>query len=168
MIIYLLTRKEEGFMPNVKKSKKKRNYWILIPIIFLVLVITLLIVGVVHTVLPSEERNLYGNRLEGIEKYPIKDETINSIKDTLKENKKVISVDYNLKGKLIDFIITIDKDLDKVSAKSLTNKILEIFEDEIENFYDIQVFIKTNEEVEGFPIIGSKHAKSANFFWSNN
>ena len=57
--------------------------------------------------IPNDSKNLYGNRLDGIENYVIKEETISIIKEELMKTEKVKSIDYDLKGKLINFIIMV-------------------------------------------------------------
>lgn len=146
----------------------KKNKWVLVPITVFASVMIFAIIGIVNLVVPNDSKNLYGNRLDGIENYQIKEETVSAIKEELIKTEKVKNVSYDLKGKLINFVITIKEDTDKVTAESLTNKILSGFEEEIKKFYDFQVFIRTEEESEIFPIIGYKHVTSVNFVWTNN
>lgn len=146
----------------------KKNKWVLVPITVFVVVMIFAIFGIVNLVIPNDSKNLYGNRLDGIENYVIKEETISIIKEELMKTEKVKSIDYDLKGKLINFIIMVKNETDKVSAQGLTDKILSGFDEEIKKFYDFQVFIKTEEESEIFPIIGYKHVTSVNFVWTNN
>ena len=127
----------------------KKNKWVLIPISVFVLVMIFAVVGIVNLVVHNDSKDLYGNRLENIEK-----------------NK--LSVSYDLKGKLINYILVVNDDVDKVTSQSLTAKILEGFEQNIKEYYDFQVFITTEQESEIYPIIGYKHFNSANFVWTNN
>lgn len=145
----------------------KDNKWVIIPVLAFVIVIIFAVIGIINFVMPNSSKNLYGNRLEGIENNVIKDETVNLIKEELMKTEKIEDVNYDLKGKLVNFIITVKNDVDKLTAVNLTDKIVSGFDDDIKNFYDIQVFIKTTEENEIFPIIGYKHTSSVNFVWNN-
>ena len=146
----------------------KKNKWVIVPITAFIVVMVFAIIGIVNLVIPKSSKNLYGNRLDNIEQYPIGDESVSKVKEELMNTGKVTNVNYDLKGKLINFIITVNDDVDRVTGESLTSKILSEFDDNIKSFYDFQVFIKTESESEIFPIIGYKHVTSVNFVWTNN
>lgn len=146
----------------------KKNKWVLIPISVFVLVMIFAVVGIVNLVIPNDSKDLYGNRLENIEKNKISDDNVFLIEEQLLATGKVKSVSYDLKGKLINYILVVNDDVDKVTSQSLTAKILEGFEQNIKEYYDFQVFITTEQESEIYPIIGYKHFNSANFVWTNN
>ena len=146
----------------------KKNKWVIAPITAFIVVMVFAIIGIVNLVIPKSSKNLYGNRLDNIEQYPIGDESVSKVKEELMNTGKVTNVSYDLKGKLINFVITVNDDVDRVTGESLTSKILSEFDDNIKSFYDFQVFIKTESESEIFPIIGYKHVTSVNFVWTNN
>lgn len=146
----------------------KKNKWVLIPISVFVLVMIFAVVGIVNLVVPNDSKDLYGNRLENIEKNKISDDNVSLIEEQLLATGKVKSVSYDLKGKLINYILVVNDDVDKVTSQSLTAKILEGFEQNIKEYYDFQVFITTEQESEIYPIIGYKHFNSSNFVWTNN
>lgn len=146
----------------------KKNKMLALFITIFVVVMIFAVIGIVNLLMPNSNKNLYGNRLIGIEKFPIKETSIETIKQDLTSTGKIEDVTYVLKGKRADFVITVKSDTDKVTAISLTDKILSNLSEEQKNFYDIQVFIKSNEESEVFPIIGYKHTTSLNFAWTNN
>ena len=146
----------------------KKNKWVLIPISVFVLVMIFAVVGIVNLVVPNDSKDLYGNRLENIEKNKISDDNVSLIEEQLLATGKVKSVSYDLKGKLINYILVVNDDVDKVTSQSLTAKILEGFEQNIKEYYDFQVFITTEQESEIYPIIGYNHFNSANFVWTNN
>lgn len=146
----------------------KKNKWVLIPMSVFIIVMIFAIIGIVNLVVPNDKKNLYGNRLENIEANKINEENIKNIEEQLLNTGKVKSVNYDLKGKLINYVLVINDDADRVTAQNLTSKILEGFDQNIKEFYDFQVFIKTETESEIFPIIGYKHFSSVNFVWTNN
>ena len=145
----------------------KKNKWVLIPILVFIIVMVLAIIGIVNLVIPNDTKDLYGNRLDKIEENQISEESIKKIEEQLLDTGKVKTVTYDVKGKLVNYILVVNSDVDKVTAQNLTTKILECFEQNIKDFYDFQVFIKTEEESEIFPIIGYKHTNSVNFVWTN-
>lgn len=146
----------------------KKNKWVLIPISIFIIVMIFAIIGIVNLVVPNDSKNLYGNRLDGIEEHNIDEGSISIIKEEIMATKKVKDINYDLKGKLINFIITVNDDVDSITSQGLTDKILNGFDENIKKFYDFQVFIKTESESEIFPIIGYKHVTSINFVWTNN
>jgi len=156
-----------------------RRHWLKLTLIILFL--AMLIVGVfavLKFLYPDSRKNVYGNRLIGIEDVKIENKTIDEIKEKINANDYVIDVDYILKGKLINFTIEVNTDTDKNSAKSLVNNITEVFSTEIKEFYDIQVLIvefkeetENSEETEkksNYPIFAYKHKTSEKFVWTNN
>ena len=146
---------------------KRNKVTIIIGCIFLVIMIASS-VALIKLVYPDSKKDLYGNRLDGIENVLISENTIKDIESSLKETELVNTVVYDLKGKLINFIIDVKKDTDKVSAQALTDKIISSFKEEEKNFYDFQVFLTcTEEESEIYPMIGYKHKTSVNFMWTN-
>ncbi|MEG0826419.1 MAG: hypothetical protein RR404_03000 [Bacilli bacterium] len=146
----------------------KKNKWALIYSVIFIVVMIFAIVGIVDLIVPNGSKSLYGDRLDGIEKVNINQDTVSLIKQTLMDTKKIDKIDYDLQGKLINFIITVKDTTDKVTAKSLADKILANFTEEQQKYYDFQVFIKMETESEIFPIIGYKHFSSLNFVWTNN
>ena len=101
----------------------KKNKWVLIPISVFVLVMIFAVVGIVNLVVPNDSKDLYGNRLENIEKNKISDDNVSLIEEQLLATGKVKSVSYDLKGKLINYILVVNDDVDKVTSQSLTAKI---------------------------------------------
>ncbi len=110
----------------------------------------------------------YGNRLDGIENYPIEDKLISDIKDKLMETGIVEDYSYNLKGRIMNFLIKVKAEVDLTSSRALADKIAESISDENKSFYDIQIMITSVDEAnELYPTIGYKHKKSVGFKWNN-
>ncbi|MGE5456460.1 MAG: hypothetical protein ACM3O4_05110 [Ignavibacteriales bacterium] len=149
------------------KFLKKPKYKIIILVVFIIIMI-LAFLGIKELIYPNSSIDLYGNRLDGIEEFPIKADTVSNIKDLITETDKTNSVDYYLTGRIIKFIIDVKKDTDLVDAKSMTDSIVEKLSDKQQSFYDIEVFItsKESKDSEVYPIIGSKHRDSLTFVWT--
>lgn len=142
-----------------------KNNKILIALILIAVIMFSTILIIIFSNL-SSGNDEYGNRLDEIEKYPITDEVINNIKNEIASLEKVKSINYNLEGRLINFVIKVEDDLIVSEAKNYSEKILENFSDDIKSYYDIQILIDSNiDESENYPIIGYKHKTSDSLVW---
>lgn len=133
--------------------------------IYIVLVLFILFFAFVFVTMkayldPVDANAVYGNRLDGIENYVITDEVISKIKEDIIALEKVIDLNYHLEGRLANFIMTVENDLDITDAKNYASKILEYLSDDIKGYYDIQIYIDSNVESDVYPIIGTKHKTS--------
>ena len=156
-----------------------KRHWFKLTLIILFL--AMLIIGVfavLKFLYPDSRKDVYGNRLLGIEDVVIESEMVDEIKEKISSNEFVVDVEYILKGKLINFTIEVKENTDKNTAKSLVNNITETFSTEIKEFYDIQVLIiefkeetenpEETEQKSNYPIFAYKHKTSENFVWTNN
>ena len=151
-------------MDFIKRHKFKLALLILFLIVFIVALYVL--IGLLY---PDNRKNVYGNRLLGIEKVKLSEQSITEIKDKMEANDFVNNTKYSLNGKLINFIIEVKADTNKNSSKGLVNNILEVFSDEVKKFYDIQVIIiEDKEESKNYPIFAYKHKSEEKFVWTNN
>ena len=142
-----------------------KNNKILIALILIAVIMFSTILIIIFSNL-SSGNDEYGNRLDEIEKYPITDEVINNIKNEISSLEKVESINYNLEGRLINFVIKVEDDLIVSEAKNYSEKILENFSDDIKSYYNIQILIDSNiDESENYPIIGYKHKTSDSLVW---
>ena len=132
-----------------------------------ILLIILLFFAIKNTFFANISSSKYGNRLDGIENYPIEDSLVTDIKNGLTENEIINSVSYDLEGRIINFIVQVKAETEISTAKESVLKILEYFNDDYKSFYDIQVFL-TCEDGENtlYPTIGYKHKTSSEFKWN--
>lgn len=145
---------------------KKHKVGLIVIFIILVLLV-LMFFGIKNAFFSNATKSKYGNRLEGIENYPIEESNINDIKKMLTDMEIVNSVTYDLEGRIINFIIEVNDDVDLITSRALADKIAEKFSDEIKSYYDIQIFLTcVNEESELYPTIGYKHKTSVGFKWN--
>ena len=105
------------------KFIKKHKYTFIIAGVFIVLFIFAFI-GLKNLLYPDSGKDKYGDRLDGIEEHPIKNEDIESVKSKVKESKKVNDITYSLEGRLMKFAIDVKKGTDKESIESLGETIL--------------------------------------------
>lgn len=150
------------------KFIKKHKIGLIVTGVILVLLI-LMFFGIKNAFFSNISESVYGNRLDGIENYPIEDAVISEIETTIKDTGNVNSFKYQLKGRLMNFIIEVNADADLTTSRSFADKIAEKLSDDIKGFYDIQVYlICTDKESELYPSIGYKHKTSVGFKWNNN
>ena len=123
-------------------------------------------------VMHSNNGNKYGNRLDGIKDVIITSDKKSEMIASLEEESKINSVQVNVHGKIVNFIIDFKKDATIDDAKSIAIKCLDFFEEEYRNFYDLQFLCQKSElesgEKDKFPIIGYIKAGATTISWSNN
>lgn len=132
---------------------------------FIIIILAFIVKGTFFT---NSENAVYGNRLNGIEKVKIDSKQKDEIIDKLKEDSAVKKATYKLQGKIVNITIVVNDDVGKDTAKGLANKVLEKLDDKQKKYYDIQVFIKKDNDAKDFPIIGYKHHAKDNFSWTKD
>lgn len=142
--------------------KKKRI--VLISIIIGIIII--LFILIFKLFFADFTKSVYGNRLSGIDKVKIDKKQISDIKEEINSYDEVNSVDYDLKGRLVNIIIEIKSGIAINDAKGFVNKGIDILDDDQKNYYDIQVFLTNSDaKQENYPMIGYKNKNSDNFVW---
>lgn len=143
-----------------------KKYKKIIIIVVIVLIIIGVILGLFSLVAPDYRKSLYGNRLESIKEHKIDSKKITNIKKDVKELDFVSSVDYNLKGKIMNFVIVVAKDTKLTESKKIGNNILDKLDKNEKDNYDIQVFLISDEKNDNYPVIGYKHKTSDELVWT--
>ena len=151
----------------MKKLIKENKVLFVLSIIIL---ISLICIGVgLISYFYSEDGDKYGNRLEGIENYPISETIEQDIRGLYESGIESLKVD--LRGKVIYIIMDVSVGISKVDAQSMGVKALEKFTDEQKSFYDISFLITCNgntEETTIFPMQGMKNSENSQIVWTNN
>ena len=149
------------------KYIKKNKLTVFIIIIFATMVI---VGGYLYNMLFASDRGgIYGNRLDGIKEVEITTKQYKEIKKKLKANENVLEVSTDLKGKIVNIIITVKDEVDKDGAKTIAASSLEVFNAEQLKYYDVQIFVKKdNAELNDFPIIGYKQNGKEGLTWSKD
>lgn len=138
-------------------------------ITFIICVIFVIIVFAVKlTFFPDEAKAIYGDRLDGIEEVEITSKEQDNIISKLEEKAEVKKAEVDIKGRIINTIITVNDDVEVNSAKALTTTITDTLEEDQRSYYDIQVFIKKDNDDARYPIIGYKHQDKDSFSWSKD
>lgn len=157
-------------MKNIRKEcclfMKNKSIWILGSIVF-VLFILVVILCVKILFYPSGS-GIYGNRLEGIENYPISGEKIEEVKNIISDNKDCESIDYSLQGKIMKFFIKVINETGITSAQRLGDNIIDSFSETELGYYDVSIYITNDEQSEPYPMIGYKGKNKTSISWTVN
>lgn len=132
------------------------------------LTVFLLLIVILFSFLSKESGSAYGDRLKGIENVKISSDTETRIESEMKNLDKVKEVEYLSHGRLINILITVDKDMKVSKAKNYGEKVVDFLNDKELDYYDIQIFISCDDENNVYPVIGYKHKTGDKFYWTNN
>ena len=151
----------------MKKFIKRHRYTCILVLIFIL--ITILGFKVKDMLVPDEGKATYGDRLKDIGKHPLSKEDYEKVDADIKKNSGVTQVSHNLRGKTINYFITFDDKVSVKDAKSIGEKVLDSFSEDIKSYYSIQIYlVKDNEKLNDFPIIGMKNPKSKSVSWTKD
>ena len=153
-------------MKKVGQFLKRNKHTVIVGIICVFLVILVYVVK--FTFLPNEGTAIYGDRLDGIKAVEIKKDEQNEIKTNLEEKEEVKEASVSTAGRILNVIITVNDDVSLDTAKSLTDSIDSVLEEDQKRFYDTQVFIKKTGEDASFPIIGYRHQDNDTYSWTKD
>ncbi|MEI3530215.1 MAG: hypothetical protein V8Q75_03965 [Bacilli bacterium] len=143
-----------------KKHKK------VIIIIGIVLVVLIALMGIISLVAPDYRKSLYGDRLDDVKEHKIDSKKIDAIKKEVKALDYASDITYDLKGKIMNFVITVNKDTSLENAKKTGTTILNGLDKNEKDNYDIQVFLITSEDSDTYPVIGYKHKTRDEIAWT--
>lgn len=133
----------------------------------IVLIFVILLIILLMFMFPAIGDNNYGDRLDGIEDHKIAKTTISEIKDSITSKDGVDKVSYHNEGRILNFIITLDGSVDLDTAKGYADLVVDGLEKSDLKYYDIQVYLDSKEEKEGFPDVGYRHKTAKDFSWGN-
>ncbi len=151
----------------MKKLIKENKILFVLSIVILVSLIAI-VIGLL-SYFYKDDGDKYGNRLDGIENYPVSENAGSEIKALYDSGVESVSVD--VKGKIIYVMLDVSNGVSKADAQGYAIKALDVFSDEIKGFYDIQFMITcktSSEETTMYPMMGSKHSGNNKIVWTNN
>ena len=120
----------------------------------------------------TDDSKKYGNRLDDIvEEYgslkkakEATDSEGDKISSNIKNKSYVKEVKVYTNGKIMNIIVEVKSSTSKKTAKELKSVVLNSLDKTIKKLYDIQLFIKNeNEKAKDFPIIGYKNSSDKDF-----
>lgn len=152
-------------MKEIKKWMFKNKEWSVI----IVLLFILLIIGIfaIKDLFFSNNGDIYGSRLSGIENFTITDQKRTDVVNELEARKNVMSASVRIQGKIIYVTIDVNEDTSMGDAKNIASTVLESFSKEEKSFYDFE-FLLTQKEVEEnevYPTMGTKHKSVDDIVW---
>ena len=152
----------------MKKFIKNNKLTVITFIICLVFVI--LVFAIKLTFFPDEGRAIYGDRLDGIENYPIEDSFIDEYIANLEADEMINSVSFDVRGRIIYIDIDFVGDTSLVEAQSKAAASIEQFSEETLSYYDINFTLTSasTENSEGFTIMGARNVAGSGLVWNNN
>ncbi len=152
-------------MGKVRRNQDNKVLWVLLGI----LVVCFLAIGILfyRYFYAGTSSSKYGERLDGIENYPLGDKFEENIKEVYKGNSSVGDVTVTVEGKIIYITIDFKESVKVATAKDLAIKSLDTIGEKNLTFYDVQYLLTYSgtEENKNFPVFGSKSAKSLKVVW---
>lgn len=145
-------------------KKLWRENRVLVLLISILIICFIAIVCVALTFFYSKNVSSYGNRLEGIENYPITDKFIDEYENAMYENEGISKVKINVKGRVVYIHLTFKDEVGLEDAKMIANNSLELFEEDILGYYDIDFALKNSEYI----MYGAKNSITDHVSWNNN
>ena len=150
------------------KNKKIRNNKVLL-VLLGILLVCIIAIGILFYKFfyAGAGGTKYGNRLNGIENYPLSSNLQDEIKSLYSDNSKVGTIKVNTEGRVIYIDIDFKETLKVSEAESLAEKALEKIGENNLTYYDVH-FILTysgEEENENFPLFGAKSSNSLKVVW---
>ncbi len=103
--------------------------------------------------------DVYGRRLNGIEKVKISKSELKEEADKIEKNGEVKSAKVRIQGKIIYFDITFANGTSKEKAKEIAKKTLDDFSKKEKEFYDFE-YVLMQEDSAGFKITGTSGPKT--------
>ena len=144
-----------------------KNNKIMCIIIGAILIFIIGVLVTLKTFFPSG--NEYGDRLKGIDKVKFSKKQISSLEEKISDRDKIKKVSIDIKGRLINILITVEEDTNVDDMKDYATEKLELFKKKELKYYDIQFYlINEKEDVKHYPAIGYKHKTSDKIKWSND
>jgi hypothetical protein len=115
----------------------------------------------------AQEGALYGNRLEGIENYPISNDVKESVSDYLLAVEGIKKVNTNIHGKIISIVILVDETITVDKVKEASNEVLKKFTSDQLSFYDVSFLVDyaNDSKKTDYPMNGSKSKNSNVIVW---
>lgn len=124
----------------------------------------LAICGVALTFFYSKETSIYGDRVKDLDKNKISAKTLTNYKEKILEYGNINTASVRQSNRLLYIHITFDDEINIEKAKEHATKSLELFEEKILKYYDINFILSSNN----FTIMGSKNIKIDHVAWNNN
>lgn len=154
------------FFKKVKNWANKNKGFAIIIALTIVLLLILLVIFLQMLLGGSSDK--YGNRLDGIDKVKISNETFDGVKKELTDTELVEDVSTRIQGKIVYTTITLKSDTSKDKAKEIASATLDNYSEDELKFYDFSFFLKWKGEEKDTVVTGNKHHSLDGITWTNN
>ena len=114
----------------------------------------------------SSSRNVYGDRLDDIQRAKISKDKLQKVSEELTEYTGVEKVDAFITGRVINLFVEIKSEAVLDELKNVSIQSIENFSAKEKELYDIQVYFVG--EGENYPAIGYKGKDDGEFTWVNS
>ena len=156
----------------MKKIKKFYREHRVFTILMAIAIVCAIIIGTVvfQCFYVGNDTSKYGDRLEGIENFEITDDERQEIESKITEKDLIKSAKVIITGKIIYISINFETTVDLVQGESIALETINLFDEDIQSFYDFQ-FTLRNEGTEnnaGFIISGARNINGSGLVWNNN
>ena len=158
-------------MNNLDKLKKFwRNNKVLIVLGIILVICLIAILVVTFSYFFGGSESVYGDRLDGIEDYPVEDSFIDEYIASLESDELINTVNFDIRGRIIYITIDFVGDTSLVEAQSKAAASLESFSENLLSYYDINFTLTCDatENSEGFTIMGARNVAGNGLVWNNN
>ena len=150
-------------MEKIKKWIKKNKGLSVVLLLALVFVIVILVIFI--ELLVGGKGNVYGNRLDGIDKVNLSSETYDGVKKEVMDTELVEDVNIRLQGKIVYTTIVLKDGITVDKAKEIASNTLDNYSEDELGFYDFSFFLKWNGEEEDTVITGNRHHSLDSITW---
>ena len=150
-------------MEKIKKWINKNKGLAILLLLTIIFVIILLIIFI--ELLVGGSSNKYGNRLDGIDKVKISNETYESVKKEVEYTELVEKVETRLQGKIVYTTIELKDGITVEKAKEIATNTLDNYSEDELKYYDFSFFLKWKGEEEDTVITGNKHHNLDSITW---
>ena len=156
----------KDFFKKIKSwANKNKGFAIIIALGFILFLILLIIF---FQMLIGGSSDKYGNRLDGINKVKISNETFEEVKKEVTDTELVEEVSTRLKGKIVYMTIILKSDTSKDKAKEIASATLDNYSEDELKFYDFSFFLRWKGEEGDTVVTGNKHHSLDSITWTNN
>lgn len=150
-------------MEKIKKWINKNKGLAILLLLTIIFVIILLIIFI--ELLIGGSSNKYGNRLDGIDKVKISNETYESVKKEVEDTELVEKVETRLQGKIVYTTIELKDGITVEKAKEIAGNTLDNYSEDELKYYDFSFFLKWKGEEKDTVITGNKHHNLDSITW---
>ena len=111
----------------------------------------------------------YGDRTVDVVNNKITKEERQKIVEEIKKHENVTDVEFDLEGRIITLLVTIDNEVIVSDARKIGEELLNNFTEEQLSYYAVNIYmLKTDESKNDFPITGYKHYSSKDISWTKD